>query len=305
MAVIVEGLTKHYGTQTAVDNLSFRAEKGEILGFLGPNGAGKTTTMKILTGFLAQDDGSATIEGYDSRTDSLELRRLVGYLPENNPLYLEMYVREYLGFIAGIYHMKNKKEKIESIIAKTGLTKEAHKTIGSLSKGYRQRVGLAQALIHDPEVIILDEPTSGLDPNQLVEIRALIRELGKARTVIFSTHILQEVQAICDRVLIIHQGKLVLDKPIAFLDDFQGVQERITVRFSGPVELADIGDVEGVLGVEQLEDNAFAVRGEGGKELQERLFDFAVKRGLKIYEMQSERSSVEDIFQMLTKQDQA
>lgn len=304
MAVIVEGLTKYYGGQPAVDNLAFQVDKGEILGFLGPNGAGKTTTMKILTGFLAQDEGSATIEGYDSRTDSLELRKLVGYLPEHNPLYHEMYVREYLGFIAGIYHLKNRKEKIESIIAKTGLTKEAHKTIGSLSKGYRQRVGLAQALIHDPEVIILDEPTAGLDPNQLVEIRALIRDLGKARTVIFSTHILQEVQAICDRVLIIHQGRLVLDKPIGYLDDFQGSQERITVRFSGPVELTDLGEVDDVLGVEQLEDNAFVVRGEGGKEMQERLFDFAVKKGLKIYEMQSERASVEDVFQMLTKQDQ-
>lgn len=301
MAVIVKGLTKYFGEQKAIDDLNFSVQKGEILGFLGPNGAGKSTTMKILTGFLRQDEGHAEINGTDTREESLQLKRIVGYLPEHNPLYMEMYVREYLHFMASLYPFGSKAERIEGVIEETGLGREAHKKIGMLSKGYRQRVGLAQALIHNPEVIILDEPTSGLDPNQLVEIRALIKALGRDKTIIFSTHILQEVQAICDRVIIIHQGKLVLDRPIGFLEDFSGSEERIKVTFSRRVLMPSLEKVEGVKTVREGEHGHYTIVGDGKSDLGERIFDFAVQSGVKIREMRSEKSSVEDVFQTLTK----
>lgn len=208
MSISVENLTKFYGTQKAISNISFEAGTG-VLGFLGPNGAGKSTTMKILTGYIPQTEGKATICGYDTLTNSIEIRKKIGYLPENNPLYYEMYVKEFLSFIAGIHQVKNKEQRIKEVIDQTGLTAEQHKKIGALSKGYKQRVGLAQAIVHDPEVLILDEPTSGLDPNQLIEIRKLIKQLGETKTVVLSTHIMQEVEAVCNQVVIISKGEIV------------------------------------------------------------------------------------------------
>jgi len=214
MSVIVSNLTKTFGTQNAVNDLSFEAKPGEILGFLGPNGAGKSTTMKMVTTYLQPTSGTATVCGHDIVESDMDVRRHIGYLPEHNPLYKDMYIKEYLEFVARIHKVDNTKSRIDELIEITGLQKEQHKLISSISKGYRQRVGLAQALLHDPEVIILDEPTSGLDMNQLIEIRALIKKLGETKTVIFSTHIMQEVQALCDRVIIINEGQLVADDPI-------------------------------------------------------------------------------------------
>lgn len=214
MSIRVENLTKLYGTQKAVDGISFSVEPGTVLGFLGPNGAGKSTTMKMLTCYLAPDSGSAQVCGFNIIEQSLEVRKNVGYLPEHNPLYLDLYVKESLDFIAGIHKIENKKQRIAEVIELTGLGPEQNKKIGQLSKGYRQRVGLAQAIIHDPKVLILDEPTSGLDPNQLIDIRQLISDLGKSKTVIFSTHIMQEVEAVCNRVVIISKGKIVLDNSL-------------------------------------------------------------------------------------------
>lgn len=217
MSISVKALSKTYGTQKAVDQISFEASAGRILGFLGPNGAGKSTTMKMLTCFLPQTSGEASVCGFDISSQSLEVRKNMGYLPESNPLYQEMYVKEFLNFIGETYHLTNLKSRIEEVILATGLSNEQHKKIGQLSKGYKQRVGLAQAIIHDPKVLILDEPTSGLDPNQLIEIRKLIKELGKTKTVILSTHIMQEVEEICDDVIIIHKGKIVANDAINVL----------------------------------------------------------------------------------------
>lgn len=215
MSVVVENLTKVYGKQRAVDSISFSANRGQVLGFLGANGAGKSTTMKILTCFLPQTSGSATVCGYDINKSPIEVRKNIGYLPENNPLYLDLYVKESLDFVAGLHDLNNRKQKIDHVIELTGLGAERNKKIGELSKGYRQRVGIAQAILHDPKVLILDEPTSGLDPNQLISIRQLIRELGKTKTVILSTHIMQEVEAICSNVVIINKGKIVLNDTLS------------------------------------------------------------------------------------------
>ncbi len=219
MSIHVDNLTKLYGQQKAINSISFSAEPGKILGFLGPNGAGKSTTMKILSGFIPQTSGTAKVAGFDISAQSLDVRKNLGYLPEHNPLYLDMYVKESLGFIADIHQINNKKRRIDEVIDLTGLSSEKHKKIGALSKGYRQRVGLAQAIIHDPEVLILDEPTSGLDPNQIIGIRNLIKELGKTKTIIFSTHIMQEVDAVCDQVIIIDKGRIVADDSLAGLKD--------------------------------------------------------------------------------------
>jgi len=231
MSVIVEGLTKLYGAQKAVDQLSFEAKKGEVLGFLGPNGAGKTTTMKMISCFIPQTAGKATICGFTTDADPMAVRKRIGYLPEHNPLYKEMYIKEYLHFVAGLHKIKNKRSRVEEMIEMTGLEREQNKRINQISKGYKQRVGLAQAMIHDPEVLILDEPTSGLDPNQLVEIRSLIKRLSQEKTVIFSTHIMQEVQAVCDRVVIINQGKLVANDDINTLQSKVRGESLISVQF--------------------------------------------------------------------------
>ena len=234
MSIDIKGLTKHYGSQVAVNAISFMAQKGSILGFLGPNGAGKSTTMKMITGYLQPDAGHSEVCGIDLRKDPIAAKRKIGYLPEANPLYTDMYVKEYLAFIAGVHQLSNIAEKMASVIELTGLGLEAHKKIAQLSKGYKQRVGLAAALIHDPEVLVLDEPTSGLDPNQIIEIRNVIRQQGKEKTVLFSSHILQEVQAICDRVVIIHRGNIVADDQLSSLLNSNGQNlEEVFRRLTG------------------------------------------------------------------------
>src|SRR3978361_2016114 len=246
MSVKVSGLTKIYGTQKAVNDISFEVNKGEVLGFLGPNGAGKSTTMKILTCFVPQTSGTATVCGFDTTSAPMEVTKKIGYLPESNPLYYDMYVREYLEFVANVYELKEIKSKTESIIETVGLSREANKKIGQLSKGYKQRVGLAAALIHDPEVLILDEPTSGLDPNQIIEIREVIRKLGQNKTVLFSSHILQEVEALCDRVVIINKGKLVANDTLHVLRSQSRNQQLVKVTFKETVDPSLLRGLAGV-----------------------------------------------------------
>lgn len=302
MSVVVTDLSKVYGEQRAVDSISFEAKKGEVLGFLGPNGAGKTTTMKIITGFTPQTEGQVEVCGFDVATQSLEAQRKIGYLPEHNPLYKDMYVREYLHFVAGLHGIRKPASRVGEMIELTGLQREQHKQIGALSKGYRQRVGLAQAMLHDPEVLILDEPTSGLDPNQLVDIRNLIIELGKEKTVIFSTHIMQEVQAICNRVLIINRGRIVANDPIEKLQQRIQGGVVVTVSFAGTPSLKDLENVEGVQSVRKLDHQRYELLGTGEADFREAVFRFAVQKDLPLLEMQRATYSVEDVFQRLTKE---
>ncbi|MEL6989294.1 MAG: ATP-binding cassette domain-containing protein, partial [Bacteroidota bacterium] len=252
--VEVKEISKIYGNQRAVDQITFEAKPGEVLGFLGPNGAGKTTTMKILTGFIPQSEGDAFVCGHDVKLAPLAIKKLIGYLPEHNPLYKEMYVKEYLAMIASFHKLSNVKSKVDEMIERTGLTIERNKKIGTLSKGYRQRVGLAQAMIHDPKVLILDEPTTGLDPNQLAEIRALIKTLGKEKTVIFSTHIMQEVQAICDRVVIINRGKIVANDSIGTLQQKVAGNVITKVQFKGSIDKVKISNLQNVIDVKDNND---------------------------------------------------
>ena len=301
MSVVVKGLSKYYGEQAALDHISFTANKGEVLGFLGPNGAGKTTTMKILTCFLPQSEGTAEVCGYNVMSDSMAIKKKIGYLPEGNPLYKEMYIREYLHFVGSIYKVPRLKQRVEEMIEKTGLTPESHKLISQLSKGYRQRVGLAQAMIHDPEVLILDEPTSGLDPNQLVEIRQLIKDLGKDKTIILSTHIMQEVQAICDRVVIINKGKIVADDPIDVLRQKVKGFKVLFIEFSGKVDPKELKKIKGVEKLEVLSPTTFHIYSDKGTDVRPILSNFASENGHTLLEMRTEQSSVEDIFQQLTK----
>jgi ABC-2 type transport system ATP-binding protein len=301
LSVSVNNLTKIYGQQRALDSISFEARPGQILGFLGPNGAGKTTTMKILTCYLSQSAGTAEVCGHDVTTDSLAVRRLVGYLPENNPLYKDMYVREYLTFAARANQVSDSKARIEALIEMTGLGRESHKLIGALSKGYRQRVGLAQAMIHDPEVLILDEPTSGLDPNQLAEIRTLIKKLGEEKTVIFSTHIMQEVQALCDRVIIIDQGKLVADDPIERLRQRLAGESSILVTFDKAVDPKQLANIKGVTrAVANPKAPHYRLYLAGKADARKEVFQFAVQQELVLLGMQREDLSVEEVFRALT-----
>ena len=241
MSIVVDKLSKHYGDKNAIDNISFTAEKGSVLGFLGPNGAGKSTTMKILTCFLPQSSGSASVAGFDVRTESIDVRKHIGYLPEHNPLYLDMYVKEALSFIAGLHKISLPAKRIDQVIEMTGLGEEQHKLIGALSKGYRQRVGIAQAILPDPQVLILDEPTSGLDPNQVLGIRNLIQELGKTKTVVLSTHIMQEVEAVCDKVIIINKGLIVANDSLRSLKQSHNNDslEQIFIRLTNSISLPD------------------------------------------------------------------
>lgn len=301
MSVVVEELTKEYGSQRAIDRISFQAHKGEVLGFLGPNGAGKSTTMKILTCFIPQTSGKASVCGYDVSENSLEVRRCIGYLPEHNPLYKELYVREYLEFMARLHRLRNPRRRIDEMIEITGLELEQRKHIGQLSKGYRQRVGLAQAMLHNPDVLILDEPTSGLDPNQLIEIRQLIKNLGKEKTVIFSTHIMQEVQALCDRVLIINKGRIVADDPIDQLAQRVGGEVIITVEFAGPVQPNQLKSIGQVRKVEAAGTNRWKLYTSNDHDIRKEVFDFAVKNKLVLLEMHRQEFSVEGVFQQLTK----
>jgi ABC-2 type transport system ATP-binding protein len=299
MSIRVEKVSKIYGTQKALKEVSFEVQKGEIVGFLGPNGAGKSTLMKIITGYIPQSMGVAKICDLDIRENSLESRRKIGYLPEHNPLYLDMYVKEYLKFVANIYGVNP--SDIDEMIEKTGLIKEQHKLIGSLSKGYRQRVGLAQALIHDPEVLILDEPTTGLDPNQLVEIRSLIKEIGKEKTVMLSTHIMQEVEAICDRVIIINKGQIVANQTIGDLQKSTGNRKLITIEFDKKTSKKELLNIENVIEVVELGRNQYQIYSDSKFDLRPPLFEFAVDNKLTVLQMNMEEQKLENIFRNLTK----
>lgn len=301
MSVVVENLSKHYGAQKALNRVSFTARKGEIVGLLGPNGAGKTTTMKILTCFIPQTEGVAKVCDFDVTQDPIEVRKRIGYLPEHNPLYKEMYIKEYLSFIAGLYNIKDKKGRVTEMIEMVGLQKEQHKKIQALSKGYRQRVGLAQSMMHDPEVLILDEPTSGLDPNQLSEIRDLIRNIGKEKTVIFSSHIMQEVQAICDRVIIINNGKLVANDSIDKLQGRGSKTQSLLIETKQTLPEKLLLKNNKVISIKSLGNKKYQVVGEKDIDLRELVFEFAVSNKLTLLQLHLEKTSVEDVFQELTK----
>lgn len=303
MSIKVEGLTKVYGEQYAVDNISFEIPKGEIVGFLGPNGAGKSTTMKILTCYLPQTAGKAEVCGIDILENPMEVKRKVGYLPESNPLYHDMYVKEYLTFMADLYKLKNKKAKVADMIEAVGLTKEQKKRIGALSKGYKQRVGLAQAMIHDPEVLILDEPTSGLDPNQLVEIRGLIKNFGKEKTVMLSTHIMQEVEAICDRIIIIKNGKLVADDKTSEISKTVENLNYVSVEFDKEVDAKLLAKLEGVSDVKEMEGNTYLIAYTGSIDMRVLVSKFAQQNELLILEMHREKEKLEEVFKRLTQGD--
>ena len=277
------------------DNISFEAKKGEVLGFLGPNGAGKTTTMKIVTCFIPQTEGTAEVCGYDVAKDPLAVRARIGYLPEHNPVYKDLYVKEYLSFVAGLHKVKNKRQRVSEMIERTGLKREQNKIIGSLSKGYRQRVGLAQAMLHDPEVLILDEPTSGLDPNQLIEIRRLIKELGEEKTVIFSTHIMQEVQALCDRVIIINKGEMVANDTIETLQQKVTGETVITVEFAQKIEQTIFNKIKQIKTIKALGNGRWQLIAEKNKDLRADIFNFAVSNNLTLLEMKKEQYSVEAV----------
>jgi ABC-2 type transport system ATP-binding protein len=324
MSIEISNLTKLYGDQKAVDAISFTVGKGEIVGFLGPNGAGKSTTMKIITGYLGQDSGEAIVCGLSVSRQPLETKKKIGYLPEANPLYPDMYVREYLDFIADVQKVADKKTRIEAVISLVGLTVESNKKLGQLSKGYKQRVGLAAALIHDPEVLILDEPTSGLDPNQIIEIRDVIKKLGKDKTVLFSSHILQEVEALCDRVVIINRGKLVADSQLSQLRQENSRTGRIRVAFRGsapdtqtpesgqpapdthstptghPPESTQLEQIPGVTGITRLSPNEWELQTQEPDAVKKLLLTLALQNNWNIVSLQSENQSLEEIFRNLT-----
>lgn len=308
MAISVQNLTKIYGTQRAVDDISFDVEPGQVLGFLGPNGAGKTTTMKIATCYLPPSSGTITLQDasgtYNIHEHPLEIRQRIGYLPEHNPLYLDMYVHEFLGFAAQLYRIpaSERDRRVRAVIAQTGLSREQHKKIGALSKGYRQRVGLCQALIHEPEVLILDEPTTGLDPNQIVEIRNLIREVGHNKTVIFSSHILSEVEAIADRVVIINQGKIVADRPTGEVRTQAQEETVVHIEVEQPgLTLESLAAREGVISITPEGAAGFVVRSQAGVDVRRALFEACMAQNNAILAMRTETFSLEDAFRKLTK----
>ncbi|OFX19948.1 MAG: gliding motility-associated ABC transporter ATP-binding subunit GldA [Bacteroidetes bacterium GWA2_31_9] len=302
MSIEVKNITKIYGQQKALDDVSFKINSGEIVGFLGPNGAGKSTMMKIITGFIPPSSGDVFVNEMDAIEQSLEIRKIIGYLPENNPLYHDMYVKEYLEFVAGIYKLgKASKNRIDEIVELTGLTIEQKKKIGALSKGYKQRVGLAQALIHNPEVLILDEPTSGLDPNQIIEIRNLIMKIGKQKTIMLSTHIMQEVEAICDRTIIINNGKIVADDETGnYQKQYADKYQTIIVEFSTKVEMSAIEKISGVVKVKQLNQNNWLIQSKPDIDIRPEIFNFAVKNNLTVLAMQKKEKKLEDVFHELT-----
>ncbi|MCD4730996.1 MAG: gliding motility-associated ABC transporter ATP-binding subunit GldA [Bacteroidales bacterium] len=300
MSIVVENITKIYGKQKALDDISFEVKAGEIVGLLGPNGAGKSTMMKIITCFIPPTSGNVSVYGYDIFEHSLDIRKKVGYLPENNPLYTDLYVKEYLEFIAGIYKIQNRKEKIKEMIAITGLEVEQHKKIGALSKGFRQRVGLAQAMIHDPDVLILDEPTSGLDPNQLIEIRNLIKEIGKEKTIMLSTHVMQEVEAVCNRAIIIDNGSIVADDKTSNLLSKSAGFQILKVEFSKPVSVSLLKTIKGVKLVTKVSDTIYKIETED-RDIREDIFQFAVKNEVAVLSLQKVEQGLEEVFQQLTK----
>jgi ABC-2 type transport system ATP-binding protein len=302
MSIIVRGVSKFYGEQKALNNISFEVKTGEIVGFLGPNGAGKSTMMKIITGFIPASSGNVSVNGLDVESDNLEIKKQIGYLPENNPLYPEMYVREYLGFVASIYNSGISGKKLtDNIIELTGLAPEQNKKIGSLSKGYRQRVGLAQALIHNPAVLILDEATSGLDPNQIVEIRNLIKEAGKEKTVMLSTHIMQEVEAICDRIIIIDKGAIVADEEKSEIySKIKHPKQVIQVEFDKETTETSLAGIEKVSIVKKIRNNIWEIEADGEEDIRPLIFNFAVKNNLTVLSLNRQESNLEDVFRHLT-----
>lgn len=303
MAMIeINNITKLYGQQKALDAVSLKINKGEIIGLLGPNGAGKSTLMKILTSFIPPTSGMATINGLDVEEESLKIREMIGYLPENNPLYTDMYIKEYLKFVLRIYkNVSNKDKVIKEVIELTGLEPEQHKKIGALSKGYRQRVGLAQALIHDPEILILDEPTSGLDPNQLVDIRKIITELGKQKTVILSTHIMQEVEAMCDRVVIIDKGKIVADDTTSKLSKMAGSGIVFRVEFKEKLNEKQLLNLSFINKVTKTPDGSWLIESVDNKDIRQEIFQFAVEKKLNVLSLSQQQQNMEDVFRRLTK----
>jgi ABC-2 type transport system ATP-binding protein len=301
MSITISNLIKNYGSQKAIDNISFNADNNEIVGFLGPNGAGKSTTMKIVTGYIQADSGNVMVNGIDININSLEAKKQIGYLPEGNPLYYEMYVREYLGFIAELHQIKTGiKKRIEEVIDLTGLRIESNKKTGQLSKGYKQRVGLAAALIHNPNVLILDEPTSGLDPNQIIEIRQVIKDLGKNKTVLFSSHILQEVESICDRVIIINKGNIVADDTLSNLRLSNKAYHIVVVQFSEKIDLQILLNMDGVQKIEEEQPFIYKIQTSDSENIKKQILKLSLENNLNIYSLQSETTSLEDVFRNLT-----
>jgi ABC-2 type transport system ATP-binding protein len=301
LAIAVQSLTKRYGTQVAVNNISFQLKQGEITGFLGPNGAGKSTTMKMITGYLQADEGQISVCGLPVAKDQTGSKKKIGYLPESNPLYPDMYVREYLGFVAGIHQVPQAAKRIEEVIALVGLEKEAHKKTGQLSKGYKQRVGLAAALLHNPEVLILDEPTTGLDPNQIIEIREVIRQLGKTKTVLFSSHIMQEVDALCQRVIIINKGNIVADAPIAELRNKTGNERIISVQFNQPLPSGLVPELSGASHIQLMPPAGLRITCNNEEALRKQLLQWSMAQQLDILSLQTESLPLEEVFKALTR----
>lgn len=301
MSIHIENITKLYGEQRALDNVSFDISKNEVVGFLGPNGAGKSTMMKIITCYIPPSQGKAEVCGIDVVKDPLEIKKAVGYLPEHNPLYLDMFVQEYLQFVGSVHKLKRVNERVDEMIESVGLQLERHKKIGALSKGYRQRVGLAQAMIHDPQVLILDEPTSGLDPNQLEDIRALIKQLGEKKTVMLSTHIMQEVEAICDRVIIINRGKIVEDKQTSDIKKYEDNRQVVIVEFDKEVSKSLLKKIEGVTNLKNVDANKWVLETIAQDDIRRTIASFAQKNNILVLEMKLEEQSIEQVFKKLTK----
>lgn len=300
MSISVSNITKTFGRQIAVNGISFTVKKGEIVGFLGPNGAGKSTTMKMLTGYMNPDSGTIEICGKRIHRDSKHTKKLIGYLPELNPLYTDMYVREFLTFVANVHRLPNVSDKIKQVIELLGIQKEASKKIADLSKGYKQRVGLAAAIMHDPDVLILDEPTSGLDPNQIVEIRQVIKQLGRTKTILFSSHIMQEVEAICDRAIIINKGNIVLDEKLSNLRNTNTSHHTVTFQFKNTMSIDEIQGIEGLVNIHTIDCIHYTVETNMPEILHQRLLEFSVQKGNSIVSLNSEKMALEEIFKSLT-----
>lgn len=300
MSIEVKNVTKQYADQKALNNISFSIPTGKIVGFLGPNGAGKSTMMKIITGFIPATSGNIWVEGIEVTNEQIDTRKFIGYLPEHNPLYLDMYVKEYLDFVAGVYELNNRKQKVTEMIERTGLTIEKHKKIGALSKGYRQRVGLAQALIHDPKVLILDEPTSGLDPNQIIEIRNLIQDMGKEKTILLSTHIMQEVEAICNNIIIINRGEIVANDETKNIQATDIQKQVIMVEFNQNPAETELLNIPGIIMAKMAKDKHWVIEAGVEKDIRQDIFNFAVAHQLSVLSMQKKEKSLEEVFQELT-----
>lgn len=300
MSIVVENITKLYKEQKALNNVSFNVNENEIVGFLGPNGAGKSTMMKIITCYIPPTSGSVKVCGFDINEQSLEVRKNIGYLPEHNPLYLDMYVKEFLAFVGGLYKVKNIDQRVKEMIDMTGLQIEQNKKIGALSKGYRQRVGLAQAMIHNPKVLIMDEPTTGLDPNQLEEIRGLIKKLGKEKTVMLSTHIMQEVEAVCDRVIIINHGEIVANDRTQVLKQHK-INQIIHVEFDATIDTKLLQSISGVESVKHLQGNTYQIIASDEKDIRKDIFNIAVQQNIGVLTLNKEEQKMEDVFKELTK----